>query len=368
VIAASAPFLNYKLAWYLKSAALLCLYLSLAISAKSYAISLADQRLDLSVNTYSDGDLTVSATSLFARKTLQDDTLSFKASLQAINIDDSYQDQITNAPSYSESQSLFSAGVDYLYYDSSLSLNTNYSNLDTTSMFDIGVYFVQELKNGAHAILMSFNHGWEDDSDLALHNKSRKINVGGELTLKQTWRLYTGLEFSSSDGDLINFYSARRFNNSSRTVLPNGRSEQVLKVISTNDIGKQRYLTTELNLFKNNWGQNGDSLELSLVKIRSDVFSTKLHARIYNKDQSNYFLGNITTTSQTYYSDHRTLAKQTSQELGLTGQYKFKTNPEKLLNNIQLDGGFSFIKHDYSTLSKITNSGNLLHVNLSANY
>jgi hypothetical protein len=332
------------------------------------AATLPKQSFNLSYNDYSDGDYSIGGMSIYGRKTLLNDSLSLKLNYQDLSIEDNYQDQINNAPSYSEKQSIIATGVDYLYYDSILSLNSSYTSAESTKEFALALDVSQEYNNGASAILLGFQHHWEDDGDLGLHNKNRSFHIGRNFTIRPTWVMYTGFKFASADGDLENFQSARRFNDKTRTNLPSGRSDQLLQIISSNDLRKGLFLNTTLDFSRNDWGQSGNNLELDFLRVRSEKLSVKTLFRLSKLDESSFFLDSVVSPSQTFYSDHRYLAKQDTKEFGLTGQWKLKSNSEKRLNNFRLDLGYSFIKHDYLTAQKISNSGHLLHLNFSGNY
>lgn len=349
------------------SVILLCL-LVVSPFSNTFAATLPKESFGISHNDYSEGDLSIGGLSIYGRKTLQSDTLSLKLNYQDLAIEDKYQDQIANAPSYSETQTILSTGLDYLYYDSTLSLNSEYSTVESTGLFDIGLEAAQEFNNGMGSILMGFSHGWEDDSDLGLHNKQRKFHIGNNIKIRPTWMINTTIEFASSDGDLENFQSARRFNNTKRTQLPSGKSDQVVKFMSSNDLGRNFFVNSEFDLFKNDWGQSGQNIEINFLRVRSEKLAVKTHFRISNQDESKYFVESVISPTQSFYSDHRSLSKQDTKEFGLTGQWKFKPHEEKRFNNLRLDLGYTFIKHTYAMTDKISNSGHLLHLNFSGNY
>lgn len=357
--------MNTKRAKHLLS--IVCLLSSGAVSS-AFAATLAKQNFSISHNSYNEGDLTMEALALYGRKTLINDTLSLKLNYQDISIEDSYQDQVANAPSYSESQSLFATGLDYLYYDSSLSFNTSYTTVESTALFDLGIEAAQEFNNGISAVSMGFSHGWEDDSDLGLHNKKRKFHIGNNVSIRQTWEIFTGFEFASSDGDLENFQSARRFNNTNRTQLPSGRSDQVFIFKSSNDLGRNLYVNSQFNIFQNSWGQSGQNIEIDFLRVRSEKLAVKTHFRISEQAESKYFVESVIAPGQAFFSDHRSLSKQDTKEFGLTGQWKFKPREEKRINHLKLDLGYTLIKHEYAMSNRISNSGHLLHLNFSGNY
>ncbi len=347
----------------------LAMSLLLLMATPVFSSSIPEQGFSLTWQSFSSDDFNFSGPSLYLRKTLQQDTLSLKGQYNSFNIEDESSDQISTAPDYSETQSTIALGVDYFYYDSSLSLFGHYTSEDSSNDSAIGIDLTQSYGRANSYLRMGFSHGWEDDSDLGLHNKTRKVHLGNGRTIKSTWQIYAELAFASSDGDLQDFRSARRFSNTTRVALPTGRSDQQLRLVSSNDLGKNRFLKTELQLLNNDWGQSGNSVEFSLLKARSERFALQYHVKLLKLDESKYFTDDVVVTPQAYFSDHRHLSAQEAQELGVTGKWKLgNNNPERRLRNIGIDAGYTYMKNEYANEENISNSGSAIFINFSGNF
>ncbi len=334
----------------------------------AFAASLPNETFNINTYTIDDGDLAIQGYGILARKTLVTESISVKAGIQSLSVEDSYQTQIEEAPSYTEEQVHYSAGIDYLYFDSSFGIFTQYAIQDTSKTFDLAINLGQEFQNGLSALLMGFSHGWEDDSELGIHNKSRRLSFGFQRYFRSTWLFKANAELRSWDGDLINFHSARRFNDPNRTNLPTGRSDKRLVLTSSNNLDKGRYLQSELELFSNDWEQVGNSLSLSYLKTHSQKFSSNLHLKTLTREQSLYFTNDVISNTQTFFTDHRHQAQLNSKEIGLKGIWSFFPEKIKRLKEPKLELGMVVIKNEYFLKRKTSNTGQLLHLNFSSNY
>lgn len=344
----------------------MCLLLA---STLAFPATLAQQGFAISSSQYDDGDNTLSGTAVYLRKTLSEDTLSLKFKAESLGItEDVSRNQGLTALPYNETENNFSLGLDYIYYDSSITLSTNYGTVETSSMSGILVDVTQEYNNGANYLILGFGNSWENDSELGMHNETRHLNFGNKFGLRPFWTLFTGIEFASSDGDLENFRAARRYGLPDRTSLPESRSDRLIRITNIFDRGRNRYLNVDVNFFSNDWDQSGKSVELSFQKLRSQRFSLTTHLRISDKSKSKYYMDVIAATLEPYYSDHQTLASQDTKELGLRGEWQFKPRENKRINNLKLTAGYTFSKTEYGTADNVSNDGSLLYFNFAGNF
>lgn len=337
-------------------------------SLNAYAIQLPEQGFSISHNSYNDGDVSMSGPLFMARKTLSEDSLSLKVLYQGLELEDDSTEQLDNLPTYSESQTSFGAGIDYLYFDSSLSFSSNYGIQDTNKQFDINMDVAQEFNNANRTLLMGYSHKWNDDSDLGMHNKTQIIRFAYKSVRSEKWALLSNLDFASSEGDLEDFLTARRFQLPDRTTLPKSKTEKLLQLTSINELKRNNSIRSSIALTQNDWDQDGKTFSINYFQERSETFTMIYSARYVSRAESRYFLESIITPAQDFYSDHRTLAKQNFKELGIAGQWELKKRPGKRLDDFKIDLGFSLIKSDYSTLSSVSNTGQLLHLNFSSTF
>ncbi len=350
----------------LKISSIVCL---LFASSLAFPATLAHQGFAISSSNYDDGDNTFSGTAVYLRKTLSEDTLSLKLKGESIGItEDAPRNPIIGALPYAETENSLALGLDYIYYDSSITLSTNYGTVETSSMSGISLDVTQEYNNGANYLVLGFGNGWEDDSELGMHNQTRHLRLGSKFGLRPFWTLFTSAEFSSADGDLENFRAARRYSMPDRTSLPDSRTDRVIRINNIFDRGKRRYLNIDITFFKNNWAQSGKSVELSFQKLRTERFSLTTHLRMSNKSESAYYLDVITATLEPYYSDHQTHASQDLKEIGLIGEWRFKPREGKRFNNFKFTGGATFSEIEYGTADKVSNSGTLLYINFAGDF
>jgi len=343
--------------------------LLLGMFGHTHAASLAEPFVGLSINSIDDGNLAVSGNSLFLRRTLVEEELSAKVSVQEISIENSSQYQIDDSPVYKETQSHLSAGVDYIYFDSSVLLNTHYAQIENGSTFDIYLELGQELKNGISSIQLGIGQGWEDDSSLNLHNKSRSLNINYNRYLKAQWAIQLGFELGSSNGDLINFQDARRFNDINRTRVPSSRTDRKIILGSSHDLGNSRFIEVKANILTNDWEQNGNSIGFNYLKQQSTQFSYNLYFNKLSRDRSLYYSGNlIDTANDIFTTDAIQHAQLKRREMGFAIHYTFKGKLSETFYSPKIGIWVSEIKNEYFLPNKATHSGQLTQLNLSTRY
>lgn len=347
--------------------------ISLVCASHAYSISLPEEGFDVSINSYGDDDTSLTGPLILARKSLSEERTSVKFRAQQISVSDDSTYLIPNAPSYSESHSLFSAGVDYLYFDSVLSFSSGYSSLETTGKADINIDITQELNNGTSALFMGYSHDWLDDSDIDFHQKIQQFRLGNKLSISPSWAMHTSLGWALNDGDLENVLIQRRFQGSSfvgNLDLPGSRAEQSINISSIN-AKRTGSLKTHYKYSRSNWGQTGHAIQLSFNKIHSAKLSTNYHTRYFTQSESKYYVDSLATPDAgeiIFQSTDKMQAAIKTKEFGVSGKWRFKQAKQKKIHDLKLSFGYSFIRTDYKTFDPVASTGNLIHMNLSGLY
>ena len=303
---------------------------------------------------WSGGGVTADGPALLVRKKVADD-FSLNAGYYIDSVSNASIDVVTTASAFHETRTEYSLGMDYVYRDAHLTVNTSDSTERDYVAKSTGIDIAQETFGGMTTVNAGFTRGADqvfkhnDPSfrDFAAHWMYR---LGVSQILTPHWLMSLNAELDDDAGYLSSPYRvARVFGAAVPENDPRTRSSHALDARLTGDLGHHDAVHMELRHFRDDWAIRANNLELGYSRYFGDDWLADVSMRCYAQTKALFYSDNATVDTL-YISRNRQLGA--FDDFGVGGKLSY-TLKKDTAYTVKLNGTYQLTQYNYSDFTNI---------------
>ena len=346
----------------------LCLLLIVAISPRSEAGVLPDDRADILYHLYSGGGVEIDGPSILIRKQVGR-SLSFVGNYYVDMISSASIDVVTTASPYNEERTQWSLGMDYLRGNTTMSMSYTSS---VESDFDAKTYTFgvsQDVFGDLTTISLTYAYGDDligrsDDPTFERENKRQFYGIG--LTQILTRNLIATLNFETitDEGFMNNPYRSVRYIDPNNPIgysyelelYPNTRTTNALGIRARYYLPYRAAMQVEYRFFTDTWDIRSNTAAISYVHPWRDwLFEVKY--RWHNQNGASFFQDLFSRSEATNFRGRdKELSPLTSQTVKLFVSYEFLSRGWSFVEKGTINFSASFLSIEYDEFRDLRGS------------
>jgi len=356
-----------------RSAVWLVVLLGLLISPWAMAATLPVDKVDMLYHRYEGGGMVIDGPSVLIRKSVGPQ-VSVSGQYYVDSVSAASVDVLATASEYKEERTELTAGVDYLYERSILSLGfTNSSENDyeaNTVYFSVS----QEFFGGMSTITLGYANGWdevgqrgndsfEEDAD------RRNYQLGLSQVITTNSLLGFDLEVVTDEGFLQNPYRQNRYidpGNPNNFLYqaeryPETRTSYSLAARGLYYLPYRASIRAEYRYYGDTWGIGSNTYELAYVHALNPRWTLEGKARYYDQDQADFYSDLYAfENSQTHLARDKEMSSFSGITLGGGLVYEWKQTSLPGISRLQASLLIDWLDFDYDNFRDVTAPGNYL--------
>ncbi len=283
-------------------------------------------------------------------------------------------DVLATASPYTEERTEVTAGVDYLYEKSILSLG--YTNSSENDYEANTVYFSisQEFFGGMSTITLGYANGWDEVGQIgnaSFEEEADRRNYQFGLSQVLTTHSLVGLDFEvvTDEGFLENPYRQNRYidpNDSTNTLpqperYPDTRTSYSVALRSLLYLPYRASVRAEYRYFSDTWGIDAHTYELAYVHALNPRWTLEGKVRFYDQDQADFYSDLFAfENSQTHLARDKEMSAFSGTTFGGGVVYEWKQTSLPGIDRLQASLLVDYLDFDYDNFRDVTAPGNFL--------
>lgn len=347
--------------------------LGLLISPWTMAATLPVDKVDMLYHRYEGGGMVIDGPSVLVRKSVGPQ-VSVSGQYYVDSVSAASVDVLATASEYKEERTELTAGVDYLYERSILSLGfTNSSENDyeaNTVYFSVS----QEFFGGMSTITLGYANGWDEvgqrGNDAFKEDANRRnYQFGLSQVITTNSLLGLDLEVVTDEGFLQNPYRQNRYIDPLDSSnfqyqaerYPETRTSYSLATRALYYLPYRASVRAEYRLFSDTWGIDSQTYELAYVHALNPRWALEGKARYYDQDQADFYSDLYAfENSQTHLARDKEMSSFSGITLGGGLVYEWKQTSLPGISRLQASLLIDWLEFDYDNFRDVTAPGNFL--------
>ncbi|WP_404802765.1 DUF3570 domain-containing protein [Marinobacter confluentis] len=340
------------------------------VSPWAKAATLPEDNVDLLYHRYEGGGMTIDGPSVLVRKNVGAQW-SVSGQYYVDSVSAASVDVLATASEYTEERTEVTAGVDYLYERSILSLG--YTNSSENDYEANTVYFSvsQEFFGGMSTITLGYANGWDEVGQRgndSFEEEADRRNYQFGLSQVVTANSLVGLDFEvvTDEGFLQNPYRQNRYLDGSdrgygyqAERYPETRTSYSLAARALYYLPYRASIRAEYRYFSDTWGIDSHTYELAYVHALNPRWSLEGKARFYDQDQADFYSDLYAfENSQTHLARDKEMSSFSGITLGGGLVYEWKQTSLPGISRLQASLLVDWLDFDYDNFRDVTASGN----------
>lgn len=354
----------------LRAPGLIVLLVSVA-SPWAIAATLPEDNVDLLYHRYEGGGMVIDGPSVLVRKNVGPQ-VSVTGQYYVDSVSAASVDVLATASEYTEERTELTAGVDYLYENSILSLG--YTNSSENDYEADTVYFSvsQEFFGGMSTVTLGYANGWDtvgQRGNKSFAEEADRRNYQFGLSQVITTNSLVGLDFEvvTDEGFLQNPYRQNRFidpndpNNFQYQPerYPQTRTSYSVATRALYYLPYRASVRAEYRYFSDTWGIDSHTYELAYVHALNPRWSLEGKARYYDQGQADFYSDLYAfENSQTHLARDKEMSSFSGITLGGGLVYEWKQTSLPGISRLQGSLLLDWLEFDYDNFRDVTAPGN----------
>jgi len=337
------------------------------------AATLPVDKVDMLYHRYEGGGMVIDGPSVLVRKSVGPQ-VSVSGQYYVDSVSAASVDVLATASEYKEERTELTAGVDYLYERSILSLG--YTNSSENDYEANTVYFSvsQEFFGGMSTITLGYANGWDEvgqrgDESFEEEADRRNYQLGLSQVLTTNSLLGFDLEVITDEGFLQNPYRQNRYIDPNDPAsfqyqperYPETRTSYSLATRALYYLPYRASVRAEYRFFSDTWGIDSHTYELAYVHALNPRWSLEGKARYYNQDQASFYSDLYAfENSQTHLARDKEMSSFSGITLGGGLVYEWKQTSLPGISRLQASLLIDWLDFEYDNFRNVTAPGNYL--------
>lgn len=339
-----------------------------AISPRSEAGVLPDDRADILYHLYSGGGVEIDGPSILVRKQVGR-SLSFVGNYYVDMISSASIDVVTTASPYTEERTQWSLGMDYLRGNTTMSMSYTSS---VESDFDAKTYTFgvsQDMFGDLTTLSLTYSYGDDligrsDDPLFERENKRQFYGIGLTQILTRNLIATMNFETITDEGFMNNPYRSVRYVDANSSIGYSYEPELYPNTRTTNALGmRARYylpyraaMQVEYRFFTDTWDIRSNTAAISYIHPWRDwVFEVKY--RWHNQTGASFFQDLFARSEATNFRGRdKELSPLTSQTVKLFVSYEFLSRGWSFVEKGTINFSASFLSFEYDEFRDLRGS------------
>lgn len=348
----------------------LSVLLGLIVSSLSRAATLPVDKVDMLYHRYEGGGMVIDGPSVLVRKSVGPQ-VSVSGQYYVDSVSAASVDVLATASEYEEERTELTAGVDYLYERSIMSLGfTNSSENDyeaNTVYFSVS----QEFFGGMSTITLGYANGWDEvgkrgNDSFEEEADRRNYQLGLSQVLTTNSLMGFDLEVVTDEGYLQNPYRQNRYidpNDSSNFLYqaeryPETRTSYSLATRGLYYLPYRASIRAEYRYYSDTWGIDSSTYELAYVHALNPRWTLEGKARYYDQGQADFYSDLYAfKNSQTHLARDKEMSSFSGITLGGGLVYEWKQTSLPGIARLQASLLIDWLDFDYDNFRDVTASG-----------
>ena len=277
-----------------------CTALLLLLPLVARSAILPEDRADLLYHSYDGGGVTIEGPSILVRKQVGD-SFSVSGNYYVDSVTSASIDVITTASPYNEERTEYSASMDYLRDNVTISTAYTQSEENDFKAKSLHLGISQEIFGGLTTVTLGYSRGWDTVGRLGdpafaedVDRENYRISVSQILTKNLLMEL--GVETITDEGFLNNPYRQVRYLSTSprgydyeEEVYPNTRTSNSLALRAKYYLPYRAALHGEYRFFTDTWGIDANTFEIGYTHPFRDNWIFDFKVRSYKQNSADFY-------------------------------------------------------------------------------
>jgi hypothetical protein len=334
------------------------------------AATLPVDKVDMLYHRYEGGGMLIDGPSVLVRKSVGPQ-VSVSGQYYVDSVSAASVDVLATASEYKEERTELTAGVDYLYERSILSLG--YTNSTENDYEANTIYFSvsQEFFGGMSTLTLGYANGWDEVRQRGNDSFKEDANRRNyQLSLSQvvTTNSLIGFDFEvvTDEGFLQNPYRQNRYvdpDNSENFLYqperyPETRTSYSLATRVLYYLPYRASIRAEYRYFGDTWGIDSSTYELAYVHALNPRWTLEGRARYYDQDQADFYSDLFAfENSQTHLARDKEMSAFSGITLGGGLVYEWKQTSLPGISRLQASLLVDWLDFEYDNFRDVTAPG-----------
>ena len=349
-------------------------FVSLLLVCASQMVSAATlpvDQVDVLYHRYDGGGMVIDGPSVLVRKSVGPQ-VSVSAQYYVDHVSAASVDVLATASPYTEERTEYTAGVDYLFERSILSLG--YTNSSENDYEANTVYFSvsQEFFGGMSTVTLGYANGWDEigqrgNESFSEEADRRNYQLGLSQVITTNSLVGLDIEVVTDEGYLENPYRVNRYidpNDSSNFLTqperyPDTRTSYSVAVRSLYYLPYRASIRGEYRFFSDTWGIDSHTYELAYVHALNPRWTLEGKVRFYDQDQADFYSDLFAfENSQTHLARDKEMSSFSGTTIGGGVVYEWKQTSLPGIDRLQASLLVDWLDFEYDNFRDVTASGN----------
>jgi len=348
----------------------LTVVLLILVGSPATAATLPEDQVDMLYHRYDGGGMVIDGPSVLVRKNLGAQ-LSVSGQYYVDSVSAASVDVLAVASPYTEERTELTAGIDYLYQQSILSLG--YTNSSENDYEANTVYFSvsQEFFGGMSTLSLGYANGWDTvrergNESFEEEAERRNYQLGLSQVITANSLLSFDFEVITDEGFLQNPYRQNRFIDPNDPTgfeyqperYPETRTSYSLASRVLYYLPYRASIRAEYRFFSDTWGIDSHTYELAYVHALNPRWSLEGKVRYYDQDQADFYSDLFAfENSQTHLARDKELSSFSGVTFGGGLVYEWKQTSLPGISRLQASLLLDWLEFDYDNFRDVTAPG-----------
>ncbi|HKK55623.1 MAG TPA: DUF3570 domain-containing protein [Marinobacter sp.] len=348
----------------------LAVVLLILVGSPATAATLPEDQVDMLYHRYDGGGMVIDGPSVLVRKNLGAQ-LSVSGQYYVDSVSAASVDVLAVASPYTEERTELTAGIDYLYQQSILSLG--YTNSSENDYEANTVYFSvsQEFFGGMSTLSLGYANGWDTvrergNESFEEEAERRNYQLGLSQVITANSLLSFDFEVITDEGFLQNPYRQNRFIDPNDPTgfeyqperYPETRTSYSLASRVLYYLPYRASIRAEYRFFSDTWGIDSHTYELAYVHALNPRWSLEGKVRYYDQDQADFYSDLFAfENSQTHLARDKELSSFSGVTFGGGLVYEWKQTSLPGISRLQASLLLDWLEFDYDNFRDVTAPG-----------
>ncbi|MDI9245742.1 DUF3570 domain-containing protein [Marinobacter sp. CHS3-4] len=341
------------------------------LSTSLLAATLPVDKVDMLYHRYEGGGMVIDGPSVLVRKSVGPQ-VSVSGQYYVDQVSAASVDVLATASEYEEERTEYTAGIDYLYEKSILSLGFTQSTENDYEANTVYFSVSQEFFGGMSTLTLGYANGWDEvrergNETFEAEADRRNYQLGLSQVLTTNSLVGFDLEVVTDEGFLQNPYRQNRYidpNNSNNFLYqperyPETRTSYSLAVRALYYLPYRASVRAEYRFFSDTWGIDSHTYELAYVHALNPRWSLEGKARFYDQDQADFYSDLYAfENSQTHLARDKEMSSFSGITLGGGVVYEWKQTSLPGIDRLQASLLVDWLDFEYDNFRDVTAPGN----------
>lgn len=335
-----------------------------------FAGVLPEDRADILFHSYEGGGVEISGPSVLVRKQATTNT-SVVANYYVDMVSSASIDVVTTASKYEEERQEQSIGIDYLHGKSKMSLSYKVSDENDFDAKSAHFNLSQDMFGDLTTITLGYSRGWDvvgkrNDASFAKDTDRQNYRIGVSQVLTKNLIMGASFETITDEGYLNNPYRSVRYLDGGvargysyqAEVYPNTRTSNALAFRAKYFLPYRAAVYGEFRLYQDDWGINGQDVEIGYTHPLGDHWLFDVHMRTYSQTKADFYSDLFAgQNAQNFLARDKELSTFSDLTLGLGVSYEFAKGGWGFIDKASVNLGYDLIQFDYEDFRDLRNGG-----------